>query len=109
LDDPYETTACKECLDNADCLGGSKIAPLPGYYRYNASLSVIKECPNPDACLGGLVEEKYNGNGACKSPHMGNVCDTCEAKHAKFGSSAECLNCETNTFYYVRFALLFVL
>jgi len=35
LGDPYTTKQCSVCLSNVKCLGGAKIAPDPGFWRFN--------------------------------------------------------------------------
>ena len=49
---PYSKAKCTECEDQAAvCLGGSKIAPKPGYWRYDVSSDNIMKCPEFEACL----------------------------------------------------------
>jgi hypothetical protein len=44
---------CIDCpSDTAICTGGSKIGPLPGYWRKNETTSNFIKCFNPSACLG---------------------------------------------------------
>lgn len=108
LDDP-DGAICQKCVENAQCLGGSKIAPNPGYWRYDIDSKVFLECQVSSACLGGFIDEKYYPQGICVFPNVGNVCDACEPPYAKFGSSSNCLNCKTETLYYVKFAGFFVI
>jgi len=54
LDDPYHAKNCSRCLDNALCPGGSKIAPLPGYWRLDSQTTKILKCPEASACLLGI-------------------------------------------------------
>lgn len=51
FNDPYSFTTCYGCLENAQCLGGSKIAPNPGFWRYSNSTTKILKCPESSACL----------------------------------------------------------
>lgn len=52
---PYNsTTICRNCIKNANCLGGSNISPIPGYYRYDTNTDIVIKCSDhPEACLGG--------------------------------------------------------
>ena len=53
LANPYSNNAkCVECDDKAAvCLGGAKIFPKPGYWRYDVNTSNIMKCPEFEACL----------------------------------------------------------
>jgi len=51
LDDPKQFKSCSFCPDKAYCPGGSKIAPLPGYWRYDLNTTKILQCPVKSACL----------------------------------------------------------
>lgn len=52
LEDPYEALICQPCENHkAICLGGSKIYPRPGFWRYSLDVPRILRCPNEEACL----------------------------------------------------------
>lgn len=51
---------CFKCQTTVSiCYGGSKIGPLPGYWRKNATTSTFIKCPNSPACLG-IQSPHYN-------------------------------------------------
>lgn len=54
LGDPYDNaTVCKLCdTTKATCLGGAKIAPKPGYWRYSLDTDIILECPGGEKACG---------------------------------------------------------
>ena len=112
LEDPKKVglLTCSKCDESkAICLGANKIAPLPGFWRYNTSSTNIIECPNKDACLGGYVNGTYYEHGKCAYPYEGNLCSQCQGNFAKFGSSEECTNCTTYVLYYIKFVVFFAL
>ncbi len=87
LEDPYSNPTCTPCDDTvAVCLGGAKVAPKPGYWRYDTMSSNFMECPQESACLGGYVNDIYSAHGVCDFPYEGNLCNTCAETYAKFGS-----------------------
>jgi len=49
---PGVPTECKACPQQAVCLGGTRIGPLPGYWRNNNMTDDFLTCQVPDACLG---------------------------------------------------------
>ena len=55
LDDPYQFKDCKRCPENAECPGGSKIVPLPSFWRYDMMTTKILKCPESSACLFDLI------------------------------------------------------
>lgn len=66
LQDPYDSlTQCKECPENAECVGGNIIPPKVGYYRYNTNSDKYIKCEVGEACLGGFIDEKYYPQGLC--------------------------------------------
>lgn len=91
------------------CLGGSKIAPLPGFWRYDEFTENIIECKNTESCAGGYSNNVYTPTGICNTPYKGNVCSNCDVMYGKFGSSARCSNCHDNPIYYVKFAGFFLI
>ncbi len=57
FDDPYSKSAsCSQCESTQEtCLGGSKIAPKPGYWRYDIHSASVLECPETKACQYVLI------------------------------------------------------
>ena len=52
LVDPYLADSCLKCdPENSICLGGSEIAPKPGYWRYDITTAHMLECAKSSACL----------------------------------------------------------
>ena len=51
----WNSTQCHSCPEKATCQG--KVISLnKGYWRIDANSTIIVECPNQDACLGGFNE-----------------------------------------------------
>ena len=47
-----QPTECKSCpSDKAICLGGTKIGPLPGYWRKSNMTDDFIACKKPETCL----------------------------------------------------------
>jgi len=108
LSDPYKNQFCTPCNNEvAFCLGGSKIAPRPGFWRYNLTSDKILACPIEQACAGyGNNDKKLQGE--CNFPYKGNLCSQCTTDYAKDSSSKKCVNCKGNIFYYLKAALFFI-
>jgi len=86
FDEPYNGARCYQCESEQEtCLGGSKIAPKPGYWRYDITKASVLECPASEACMGGLVDDVYYPEGLCDFPYEGNLCNKCAPNYAKFG------------------------
>lgn len=49
----WNATKCENCIEHADCLGEEKISLEKGFWRRTKNSTLVVECPNPDACLGG--------------------------------------------------------
>jgi len=108
LEDPYSNPTCTPCDDTvAVCLGGAKVAPKPGYWRYDVLSSNFMECPQESACLGGYVNDIYSAHGECEYPYEGNLCNQCADTYAKFGTGSSCVNCKTSAMYYIKFVGFF--
>ena len=71
---------------------------------------------------GGYANNKTNLTGFCDEGYTGNACATCETGWGKFGSnfltfwekltlqgSEECLNCSSNSSYYIKLFFLLAL
>ncbi|CDW78461.1 UNKNOWN [Stylonychia lemnae] len=67
---------CKECPDNAECPGGSRIIVESGFWRSSNQSSTILQCLNKKACKGGEYQQQDDSN-LCKTGHGGNLCERC--------------------------------
>ena len=77
---------CGDCPSEAECLGGDRVYPKPGYWRFSKSSTVFWKCPNPDSCIG----ESTTGN--CAKGYEGNMCQTCSLDYHRSGK-VECEEC----------------
>lgn len=76
-------------------MGGSNIEVYPKYWRRTTNSTLILQCPNPGACLGGYSIE--NGHPVkCKTGYTGYLCIECDivdgVKYQKVGNY-ECTKC----------------
>ncbi|KAL4487593.1 hypothetical protein ABPG72_017382 [Tetrahymena utriculariae] len=93
---------CKECLQNSFCAGLNNVAPLSGFWRLTDISENFIQCPNAQACLGGLADGEIESNtGSCSAGYQGNLCLACSDGYAKYGKS-ECVICQNNILYNVR-------
>lgn len=60
-------------MDNAECLGGSKISVNEGYWRDNLTREEILQCYESTACLGGYLENQTYPV-ACAEGYQGVMC-----------------------------------
>jgi len=90
--DPFENQFCTPCNNQiAFCFGGSRIAPRPGFWRYNVNSDKMFECPINRACAGGYIYvnetySRYAPQGECNFPYQGNLCHQCTNGYAKDSS-----------------------
>ena len=72
---------CEHCPPGGNCsgLGLEEIGALPGFYRTKRETTKFTECPNLEACLGGVLSECLAVNG---SGHTGTLCASCLAEYA---------------------------
>ena len=104
--------SCAECDQTSTlCLGGSKIGPLPGYWRMNSSSDIVMACDYPDACLGNDPNHNHqyislDPTGQCNVIYKGNMCKKCVDGYGKIDSS-ECVDCTTSTIKYLKLVVLF--
>ena len=78
------TQGCSLCPTGATCAGSSsRPVAQPGFFP-SASPGIFLECPNPDACLGGVPFQ-------CKSGHTGRFCGACASGY--FAIGADCFKC----------------
>ena len=64
-------TACRNCPDGADCLGGTNVTIFEGFYRSNISHQLlVVDCNDTERCKGGQ-------NNSCHEMYKGPVCLQC--------------------------------
>ena len=65
LNDPMDPgwldQKCQPCIQNAICIQGNLILPLPGYWRINENSTTIVPCKNVKDCLGNDGIQTYEG------------------------------------------------
>lgn len=94
---------CNICPEFCECLGGSQITPLPGFYRYsNYSVRVVP-CFNPESCIGNVIlnssecnsscSEQIQIHGACSAGNVGPLCSICEENFGKVNFDSSCKEC----------------
>lgn len=74
---PEEIFRCEKCPRGGVCNGLPKqrIVVDPGRWRANTNMTVIYDCLNDDACLGGEISE-------CSKGYFGNLCAVCTSGYA---------------------------
>ena len=67
---------CEACPDGAICngLNHTYVESLPGHYRTSRDSILFHDCPNPEACLGGVESACQLGNG---TGYTGVLCTEC--------------------------------
>ena len=82
---------CKNCLDGAECPGGSIVNVQAGYWRPNTTADYILICPNQALCLGGA-----SGN-TCFTGYIGPLCQQCDYNEGFARESpSKCAECESS-------------
>jgi len=56
----WNSTQCKNCMDNAVCSGTNQIQVEEGYWRSSQESETIVECLRTDSCLGGFNPTNVN-------------------------------------------------
>ena len=76
-----EEPMCEPCPIGGNCtgLGVETIGALPGFYRTRRDTTKFIECPNPEACLGGVDNTCLVAN---NSGFAGTLCANCVAGYA---------------------------
>ena len=74
---PEDAFTCETCPRGGKCNGLSKqqIIVKYGHWRTGVNITVIYQCPNLHACLGGV-------NSECSVGHEGNLCAVCSNGYA---------------------------
>jgi len=84
------STECKLCLENAHCLGGSKIYPEAGGWRPDELFEEVLRCPRAEACLGHV---NFGSEvGYCGELYTGNLCQSCAEGAGRVGRDG-CTSC----------------
>lgn len=92
---PEETFQCEKCPRGGICNGLPKqhIVVDPGKWRASANMTVIYDCLNDDACIGGEMSE-------CSKGYFGNLCAVCASgyAHPTLGghNPPTCMKCTPN-------------
>ncbi|CAI2375821.1 unnamed protein product [Moneuplotes crassus] len=72
----WNSSECTQCMDNANCLGGTEIHLHKGYWRSSVYSSAPIECLRSEACEGGYVpQNKYPVE--CQDGYQGILCTEC--------------------------------
>ena len=89
--------SCTTCdfEDGADCMGGSDIEVMPGFWRSSEVSTSIVTCPFPEACMGTYISQ-------CKTGYQGPACQSCdgEAGYARSGAN-KCGICPSKEKQYI--------
>ncbi len=88
-DVPTEVTSCKDCDPNADCYGGTVVAPNKEYWRSTNISEEFYACLNPAACMGGSETEP---TGVCDTGYEGVLCAECKTGFT-INNKYECTAC----------------
>ncbi|TNV87911.1 hypothetical protein FGO68_gene12525 [Halteria grandinella] len=90
LQAPFQPGFCKKCPSlEAECIGGSIVYPLPGYWRSSNESEDFIKCLNPGACIGrGLAI-----NQQCLDGYQGVLCSDCAQGYSKTLASFKCSEC----------------
>ncbi|CAI2368858.1 unnamed protein product [Moneuplotes crassus] len=96
----YNSTECKECMDNASCLGRNHISVHSGYWRPSQTSSFVTECLFKRACDGGYTNSSLNPVN-CAEGYHGELCSQCvvneNVKYSKV-NNLECSKCPDPVF-----------
>ena len=97
---PY--SPCKPCPSNAQCKGGSYIAPIQGYWRTTTATDTIYKCNDAQGrCLGGFDSK-------CAEGYKGPLCLQCDYENS-YGASDNsngCHQCPKSMFLLITVRFL---
>jgi hypothetical protein len=102
---PFQRTIlgpCDQCdYELCNTCGQAYLHVKPGVWRFNATADILMICPAGFSCPGG---DPYNNTNfssyACAENYLGNLCNKCAPGFGKFGTQAECFDCNQNWTYY---------
>eukprot|EP01113_Clastostelium_recurvatum_P021599 TRINITY_DN2561_c0_g1_i3.p1 TRINITY_DN2561_c0_g1~~TRINITY_DN2561_c0_g1_i3.p1 ORF type:complete len:693 (-),score=152.10 TRINITY_DN2561_c0_g1_i3:7-1989(-) len=89
-DCPYENQwgyglDCAACPEGAQCPGGYRMWPQPGYWNPNETAGFVQKCNDPpERCLGGQRSQ-------CGPGYTGSLCGSCGEGY--FLQTGACLHC----------------
>ena len=66
---------CKECLSDAECLGGNEVSVSEGYWRGSLESEEIYPCQFRTACKGGFINAEVPVE--CADGYKGVLCQAC--------------------------------
>jgi len=122
---------CDACPENAECLGGSKVVPLVGYYHTGLFSYQFHKCLAEEACgtettknsraqalvdlrnisvsgrALGAIEDLYR-QAQCSDGYTGVLCGSCSAGFERKGLT-ECGKCASTAVNIVFFTFVFLL
>ena len=104
---------CFPCPENAHCMGGSYITPLPGFFRKTSISTNVVPCPDPESCLGYLENQNSSDpsliHGFCAPGSFGPVCFYCDMAFGKYQNQDVCSHCDViEALLYTRLTLTFL-
>ena len=82
-------------MDSINCtLGGNKLFPKEGYWRFNENSTRFLKCPKEIACIG--ASEDFYGSqefstGVCAEGYEGPLCDSCSNGYSAIYN--KCIKC----------------
>ena len=95
---PLDSYACADCPVGGECNGDviETAKALPGYSRFELTSPNFRECPFPEACLGGVnstcLDGGYTG-GRCAACGDGYAYDPIKGAHPP-----KCYDCSSGTY-----------
>ena len=94
---------CHDCPKNFKCFGGSKLAPMAGYWRLGSDTLFLVSCQSFKSCLEG---DANNPNGICRESegYTGIACAQCLPDYMSI--SGQCIHCPHNKISYFIILLL---
>ena len=94
---------CHDCPMNFKCFGGSKLAPIAGYWRLGSDTLFLVSCQSFKSCLEG---DANNSNGICRESegYTGIACAQCLPNYMSI--SGQCIHCPHKKISYFVILLL---
>lgn len=87
---------CAPCPEGADCPGGYRLWPRPGWWNYHEFSGIVGRCNPPEACLGGRFH-------LCAPGYTGDFCSQCEPDFYQLNS--RCVPCEPPSFIALLYSI----
>jgi hypothetical protein len=93
---------CQKCTVEMICQGGAKVAPSPGYFRYEKTSDNFLKCPVESSCLKGVISgQNLSKTGYCGENYQGNLCFSCKNERQKLRALGNCIQCSVNPLSYL--------